>query len=109
MGPISIFWLITGGLLEPVWVICLKKSDSMRNRKWAVATIFFMLLSPYLLSLAMMEIPLGTAYAVWTGIGAIGTLIAGYLVYTEKVERIQVFFVFVIITGVVGLQFCGVA
>lgn len=103
------FWLIAGGLLEPVWVISLKKSDSMKNRKWAIVTIFFMLLSPYLLSLAMLGIPLGTAYAVWTGIGAIGTLIAGYFVYSEKVERIQVFFVFVIVAGVAGLQLCRVA
>ena len=47
------------------------------------------------------------SYAVWTGIGAIGALIAGYLIYSESVERIQIMFVFVIIAGVVGLQMFG--
>ncbi|HKM13814.1 MAG TPA: multidrug efflux SMR transporter [Candidatus Methanomethylophilaceae archaeon] len=107
MEPIAILWLIIGGLLEPFWVISLKKSESFKRIGWALVTIFFMIASPYFLSLAMLSIPLGTAYAVWTGIGAIGTLIAGFLVYNEKVQRIQIFFVFVILAGVVGLQIFG--
>ncbi len=107
METIAIVWLIIGGLLEPFWVITLKKSESFKKIGWALATIFFMIASPYFLALAMLSIPLGTAYAVWTGIGAIGTLIAGYLVYDERVQRIQIFFVFVILAGVVGLQMFG--
>jgi quaternary ammonium compound-resistance protein SugE len=107
MDLLAIFWLVLGGLLEPFWVITLKKSNSFKRPGWALATVFFMLLSPFFLGLSMSSIPLGTAYAVWTGIGAIGTLIAGYLIYHESVERIQILFVFVIIAGVIGLQMFG--
>lgn len=107
MDLLAVFWLVLGGLLEPFWVITLKQSNSFRRPGWALATVFFMLLSPYFLGLSMVSIPLGTAYAAWTGIGAVGTLIAGYFVYNEAVQRIQIFFVFVIVAGVVGLQVFG--
>lgn len=107
MDTLALFWLILGGVLEPIWVITLKKTESFKRPGWTLATVFFMMLSPYFLGLSMSSIPLGTAYAVWTGIGAIGALIAGYLVYDEAIERIQIMFVFVIIAGAVGLQFFG--
>ncbi|MGI6471869.1 MAG: DMT family transporter [Candidatus Methanomethylophilaceae archaeon] len=107
MDTLAWFWLILGGVLEPIWVITLKKTNSFKHKGWTLTTVFFMMLSPYFLGLSMSGIPLGTAYAVWTGIGAIGALIAGYLVYDEAIERVQILFVFVIIAGAVGLQFFG--
>jgi len=97
-------WLVVGGLLEPTWVLALKKYNVHKNARWAVATGILILTSPFFLSLAMKEgIPVGTAYAVWTGIGTIGTTILGIVLYKESVERRRLFFIFLILVGVVGL------
>lgn len=102
-------WVIIGGVLEPIWVIGLKRSNNFKNLKWALFTILIMLASPLCLSFAMQEIPVGTAYAVWTGIGAVFTLVAGMIFYKEKIERIQILFIFIIIVGVAGLALEGAA
>ena len=101
-------WLIVGGLLEPAWVLSMKRSNHFKDKKWTVITAFFILLSPFFLSLAMREIPVGTAYAVWTGIGAIGATVVGVFLYKEGVERKRLFFIFLIIVGAVGLGLGGV-
>jgi len=74
---LSVAWiyLIIGGLLEPCWAISLARSNRLRNIPWTVATAVFVVGSLYLLSLSMLTLPAGTAYAVWTGIGAVGTLL----------------------------------
>ncbi|MCL2295521.1 MAG: multidrug efflux SMR transporter [Methanomassiliicoccaceae archaeon] len=105
---IAYVWLITGGLLEPVWVLSMKKSNNFTDKKWTVLTAFFVVVSPFFLSLAMREIPVGTAYAVWTGIGAIGATALGVFLYKEAVERRRLFFIFLIIVGSVGLGLGGV-
>jgi len=102
------FWLIIGGLFEPVWVLTMKKSNNFKDKKWTLITAFFVVLSPFFLSLAMREIPVGTAYAVWTGIGAIGATCLGAFLYKEAVARRRLFFIFVIIVGAVGLGLGGV-
>lgn len=107
MEILTAVWLIIGGLLEPCWVIALKKSDSYRNKKWAVAAVILIVASPFFLSLAMLDMHMGTAYAIWTGIGSIGTLVAGRVLYKERIDRMQIFFVFVIIAGITGLQLFG--
>jgi quaternary ammonium compound-resistance protein SugE len=105
-GVLSLTWifLIIAGLLEPCWAISLKKSEKFRNIPWTIATIVFLAASMYLLSVAMADLPMGTAYAVWTGIGAIGTLIAGTILFKEAVTTARLFFAVLIVTGVVGLQ-----
>jgi len=97
------FWIILGGLFEPVWVVSMKKSENFTKPLWTAATILFIVVSPYCLSLAMKEMPVGTAYAIWTGIGAVFTTIAGFVLYKEKIERRRVFFIFIIVVGVMGL------
>lgn len=101
-------WLIIGGLLEPAWVLAMKRSDNFRDKKWTVITAFFVFASPFFLSLAMREIPVGTAYAVWTGIGAVGATALGIFLYKEPMERRRLFFIFLIIAGSVGLGLGGV-
>lgn len=101
------FWLILGGVFEPVWVLTMKKSKHFKDPKWTLITIFFIILSPFFLSLAMREIPVGTAYAVWTGIGAIGATLLGLVLYKESVEKKRLFFIFLIIAGCVGLALGG--
>lgn len=101
-------WLIIGGLLEPAWVLAMKKSKNFTNVPWTIITAILVVASPFFLSLAMKEIPVGTAYAVWTGIGAIGAIILGVLLYKEPVERKRMFFLCLIIIGSVGLALGGV-
>ncbi|MDR0524023.1 MAG: multidrug efflux SMR transporter [Candidatus Methanoplasma sp.] len=97
------FWLIAGGLLEPTWVLAMKKSNGFKVPSWAAAAVILILASPFCLSLAMTEVPVGTAYAVWTGIGAIGTVVLGLTLYKERVDRAGLFFISLIIMGAVGL------
>ncbi len=101
---LAIVWVVLGGLLEPVWVVALKKLDSERNFRWALITVFFALLSPVLLGIGMGTMPVGIAYAIWTGIGAVCTMLVGYLLYKDSVDAMKLVFVGMILVGVVGLQ-----
>jgi len=102
-GVEAYFWLILGGVLEPLWVLAMKKSDNFKNRLWAALAIILIVASPACLALAMKEIPVGTAYAVWTGIGAVGTVVLGVTLYKEKVNWRGILFISLIIIGAVGL------
>ena len=100
MVDMAFIWILIGGFLEPVWVIALKKFNEKKNLFWGVASVFFVLLSPACLSLDMKTMPVGVSYAIWTGI-------AGMLLYKERIDRLKVMFVFMIIVGVVGLELSG--
>lgn len=97
--------LIVAGLLEPVWVTAMKLSKGFSDLPWAAATFIFLFFSMYLLGKALkMSIPMGTAYAVWVGIGAIGALIVGILLFNEPSDLLRLFFVMLIVAGIVGVQ-----
>ena len=103
----SMAWafLIGAGLMEPCWVIGMKKSAGFKDLKWTAITAFFIFASMYLLALAIdMDLPVGTAYAVWTGIGAVGALFAGILLFKERAARIRIFFIMILIVGIAGVQ-----
>lgn len=97
-------FLLIAGLLEPCWVYTMEKSDRFRKIPWGVATVAIMILSLYLLSLAMEVIGTGTSYAIWTGIGAICTMILGIVLYDEPATILRIFFIFLIIAGIVGIH-----
>jgi len=97
--------LVVAGLLEPVWVTTMKLSDGFTDIEWAAATFVFLFFSMYLLGKALkMNIPMGTAYAVWVGIGAIGALVVGILLFNEPSDLLRLFFVLLIVAGIVGVQ-----
>lgn len=99
-------WLILflAGLLEIAWAIGLKYSEGY-TRLWpSVFTTVAMILSVVLLALAMRSLPLGTAYAVWSGIGAIGTVIAGIYLFAESVDLLRLTSIGLIVVGIVGLK-----
>jgi len=104
MDEISLLYLIAAGLLEPCWVLALGKCEKFRNVKWTAITVVLVAASMYLLSLAMKDLPVGTAYAVWTGIGAIGTLAAGIILYKEPVTWMRMLFIVLIVAGIAGIQ-----
>ncbi|MBD3635503.1 MAG: quaternary ammonium compound efflux SMR transporter SugE [Methylophaga sp.] len=99
-------WLVLfiAGLLEVVWAVGLKYSDGF-TRLWpSLFTIVTMLLSFWLLGLAMRSLPVGTAYGVWVGIGAVGTVIYGIMFLSEPAGFIRMLSVGLILTGIVGLK-----
>ncbi|WP_438970689.1 quaternary ammonium compound efflux SMR transporter SugE [Methylophaga sp.] len=99
-------WLILliAGLLEVVWAIGLKYSDGL-TRFWpSLVTVVTLLLSFWLLGLAMRSLPMGTAYGVWVGIGAVGTVIFGIVFLSEPAGAARLFSVVLIISGIIGLK-----
>ena len=97
--------LIVAGLFEVVWAVALKKSDGFRN-VWADAVFLVgMVSSMWLLSLSLRTIPLGTAYAVWTGVGAVGGFVAGIDLFGESASALRIASAALIVAGIVGLKF----
>ncbi len=97
--------LVVAGLLEPVWVTSMKLSEGFTDVIWGAATFVFLFFSMYLLGKALkMNIPMGTAYAVWVGIGAIGALVVCILLFNEPSDLLRLFFVLLIVAGIVGVQ-----
>ncbi|MEK3979992.1 multidrug efflux SMR transporter [Psychrobacillus sp. FSL K6-2836] len=101
------FLLVIAGLFEVAFVICMKLSDGFKNVKFTILTVISASLSFFLLSLALKEIAVGTGYAVWTGIGAAGSVLLGMYLFQEKKSRKKLFFLSCIIMGVVGLKLFG--
>lgn len=100
----SWFMLLFAGILEVVWAIGLKFSAET-HKPWAIAlTVVATILSMVLLSISMRHIPLGTAYAVWTGVGAVGAFIAGVVLFEEPVNLARALCVLLIVFGLIGLK-----
>jgi len=100
----SWFLLLVAGLLEIGWAIGLKYTDGF-TRLWpSVATLATAWLSFYLLALAVREIPIGTAYAIWTGIGAVGVATFGILFLKEPASMVRILFILMIVAGIMGLK-----
>lgn len=100
----SWFLLFLAGLFEVVWAVGFKW-EPLVSKPWAQGIVALsVLLSMALLALAMRQIPLGTAYAVWTGIGVVGTVIAGALLFNEPLTSSRVLFLMLILTGIIGLK-----
>jgi len=99
-----LLWVVVGGLLEPVWVIGLKKYNSTRSLLWGTFAVFFMILSPALLAIGMKDMAVGTSYSIWTGIGIVATLLFGYTLYKERPGKVRIALAMVILICVVLLE-----
>ena len=97
-------YLFIAGLLEVGWALGLKYSEGFTKLAPSVVTIGGMIFSFLFLSLAMRTLPLGTAYAVWTGIGAVGTVILGIVLLGEPADALRLLCVGLIVAGVIGLR-----
>ena len=95
--------LIAGGL-EVFWSTFLKLSKGFTRPVYSVVAVVGMILSFIFLSQATKVLPLGTAYAVWTGIGAVGAVIVGIVVFKEPVTAVRMLFVVLLLTGIIGLK-----
>ncbi len=97
-------FLLLAGLLEIAWAIGLKYSDGFSRLLPSAVTVICMIASFYFLSLALKELPLGTAYAVWTGIGTLGTVILGIAFFGEPCTALRLLCIFYITAGIAGLK-----
>ena len=96
--------LIIAGVFEVIWAIGMKKTDGFTRPGPTAWTVGAMIVSFVLLGLAVKSLPVGTAYAIWTGIGAAGTAALGILVYKEPLTAGRVVCILLIVSGVVGLK-----
>ncbi|MDG5497267.1 multidrug efflux SMR transporter [Niveispirillum sp. BGYR6] len=99
------FYLLAAGLAEIGWAIGLKYTDGFTRPLPTALTLLSMLVSILLLGLALKTLPLGTAYAVWTGIGTVGTVLAGMLLFGEPADALRLGCIALIVAGIAGLKF----
>ncbi|HEY8387953.1 MAG TPA: multidrug efflux SMR transporter [Parasegetibacter sp.] len=97
-------YLILASICEIGFAACLKLTNNFTSLKWSVAFIFFYIMSIILLNKAVQTIPLGTAYAIWTGIGAAGIVILGIFYFKEPYNFWRLFFLSTLIISIVGLK-----
>lgn len=100
----SWYLLVLAGLFEIAWAIGLEYSDGLTKPVPTFGTVVALVVSMVLLAQAVKELPIGTAYAVWTGIGAVGTATLGIVLFEEPMTPERVAFIGVIVVGIVGLN-----
>ena len=102
-------WVILGiaGLLECFWATFMKLSDGFTKPGYTILTVIGMIASMALLAHATKTLPLGTAYAIWTGIGAVGSVVVGIFLFKEPATAARILFASLIVVGLVGLKLTG--
>ena len=101
----SWFFLILAGIFEIAFAISLKLMNGHKNIMWTISFYVSAAFSLWFLSIAMRTIPIGTAYAVWTGIGTAGVATVGFLFLQEQISLLKILFLFLLIFSIVGLKF----
>lgn len=101
---ISWLYLLIGGLCEVGFVVMMKLSDGFKKLKYSFLTILFMVCSFYSLSHALKDIPMGTGYAIWSGIGAVGSVLIGMIYFKESKSFLKILFILFIVIGITGLK-----
>jgi quaternary ammonium compound-resistance protein SugE len=97
-------WLIIGGLFEVGFTTSLRFVDGFRNISWTIAFLISVAISMALLEIASRTIPMGTAYAVWGGIGAVGTVVVGILWFHEPSDTVRVLLILAIVAAIAALR-----
>jgi quaternary ammonium compound-resistance protein SugE len=97
-------YLLTAGLLEVTWAIGLKYTDGFTRLIPSVVTITSMVASILFLGLVLKTLPVGTAYAIWTGIGAVGVALLGIILFAEPANALRLGSIALIISGIIGLK-----
>lgn len=99
--------LVAAGLLEIVWAVSMKASQGFTRHEFTSITLVAAALSFWLLGLALRQLPVGTAYAVWTGIGAVGAAILGIVYFGESLAPARIGCIALIVLGILGLKLLG--
>ena len=99
--------LILASFCELGFTVCMKLSDGFKNKKFTILTIIISAMSIFLLSQAMKTVPMGVAYAVWTGLGTLFTVTFGIFYFKESREWKKLLFMGMVLAGVIGLRLCS--
>jgi len=99
--------LLLAGVLEIVWSVSMKASDGFTKHHFTAITLVAAALSFWLLGLALRQLPVGTAYAVWTGVGAVGAAVLGIALFGESPGILRIGCIALIVLGILGLKFLG--
>lgn len=97
-------WLVLAGLLEIVWATTMKLSNGFTVLGPSMITILLLVISFWLLAMSFRTLPAGTGYAVFTGIGAVGTVIVGAVLFDEVLTGMKLIFIVTLLIGVIGLK-----
>ncbi|HEY8506717.1 MAG TPA: multidrug efflux SMR transporter [Steroidobacteraceae bacterium] len=105
MSP-GIAWilLVISGLLDVAWALSMKQAQGYTRPGWSLLSLVLLGLFVYLLGLTLRVLPVGTAYAVWTGIGAVGTVALGIVLFNEPVTALRIGSIALVVLGIVGLK-----
>ena len=103
-GNLVWMYLACACVFEIMWALSLKMTDGFTHLGWTLATIPFALISTGFLALAMKGLPMGLAYAIWTGTGTVGTVIIGMMFFREPVDAIRIACIALIFLGIAGLK-----
>jgi quaternary ammonium compound-resistance protein SugE len=98
-------YVVIGGLFETGWAVTLKMSDGFSDLPWTAATLVLLLISMVLLNKGLGKgLPAGSAYSVWVGIGAVGSVAAGMVLFGDSMSILKALFVSMILIGVIGIE-----
>ena len=97
-------YLMIAGVLEITWAVCLKRSEGFTRPPWGMIAIVTSIASIALLALSLRHVPLGTGYAIWTGICVAGTAILGMALFKEAASPLRILFVGMILVAIIGLR-----
>ncbi|QND68742.1 multidrug efflux SMR transporter [Mesorhizobium loti] len=96
--------LVLSGLLDVAWALATKKADGYANWGWTALSLVLLGASVFTLGKALSALPLGMAYVVWTGIGAVGSVLVGTLVFQEVLDFQRMAFIAIVVVGIIGLN-----
>jgi quaternary ammonium compound-resistance protein SugE len=99
--------LLVAGLLDVLWAVTLKLADGHTRPGWTVASLVLLAGFVFLLGQSLRVLPVGTAYAVWTGIGAVGTVLLGVWLFGEQLDAVRIACIALIVGGIAGLRLHG--
>ncbi|MBB6485886.1 DMT family transporter [Rhizobium lusitanum] len=96
--------LVVSGVLDVCWAISVKMADGYSRLTWSILSFVLLAAFIYALGRALQVLPIGTAYAVWTGIGAVGSIVVGIVIFREPATFFRLFWIAVTLSGIVGLK-----
>jgi quaternary ammonium compound-resistance protein SugE len=99
--------LVAAGALDVLWAVSMKYADGYSKPGWSIVSLLLLAAFVFLLGRSLQVLPVGTAYAVWTGIGAVGTVIMGIALFDESLDPIRVGCIGLVVAGIIGLKLNG--